>query len=77
MGRLVTCGIQLGCSRLVRRHRLTGINGLWTGKPSVAFFQLYPLLIHIGIFAGLPGIPDKLILSNVAFAGAGYYFTGQ
>jgi hypothetical protein len=43
------------------------------GKPAVAFFPLYPLLIHVGIWLNAPGIITALVISNAAFLGALYY----
>lgn len=47
----------------------------WTldGKPALAFFPLYPLLIHAATLTGLPAIVCGLVLSNAAFAGALLY----
>jgi hypothetical protein len=43
------------------------------GKPAVAFFPLYPLLIHLGVWLHVRGVIAALAISNAAFLGASYY----
>jgi hypothetical protein len=43
------------------------------GKPAVAFFPLYPLLVHLGTPPGLPEALTGLVLSSAAFLGALVY----
>ncbi|GAC1467969.1 MAG: hypothetical protein PVSMB7_15250 [Chloroflexota bacterium] len=43
------------------------------GKPALAFFPLYPLLVHLASRAGLPAEVAGLIVSNAAFAAALLY----
>jgi hypothetical protein len=43
------------------------------GKPAVAFFPLYPLLIRSGEWMRVPGIVAALAISSAAFLGALYY----
>jgi hypothetical protein len=43
------------------------------GKPAVAFFPLYPLLIHAGEMIHLPGILAAMTVSTTAFLGALFY----
>jgi|SRR5579884_2495417 len=43
------------------------------GKPAVAFFPLYPLLVRMGLSVGLPGLSFALLLSNVAFGASLFY----
>ena len=43
------------------------------GKPAVAFFPFYPLLIHIVRALGIPAIPAGMLVSNLAFLGALFY----
>jgi hypothetical protein len=50
-----------------------GYNWSIAGKPAVAFFPLYPLLIHAGEWLGLHGLVAGMLISNVAFAGALFY----
>lgn len=43
------------------------------GKPALAFFPLYPLLLHLSASVGMPAMMAGLILSNLAFAAALLY----
>jgi Gpi18-like mannosyltransferase len=43
------------------------------GKPALAFYPLYPLLIRAGMTLGMPGLVSALAVSNVAFFGALFY----
>lgn len=50
-----------------------GYNWEIRGHPAVAFFPLYPLLLHFGMRLGLPGMVAGLLVSNAAFVGALFY----
>lgn len=43
------------------------------GKTALAFFPLFPLLIRLGMAAGLPALVSAILLSNAAFLGALFY----
>lgn len=43
------------------------------GKPAVAFFPLYPLLVHVLWLSGIPATIAGLLISNAAFLGALFY----
>lgn len=43
------------------------------GKPALAFYPLYPLLIRAGMASGLPSMIAALLVSNLAFLGALLY----
>jgi len=43
------------------------------GKPAVAFFPFYPLLLRLGLSLGLPGLGVALVVSNVAFGVSLFY----
>src|SRR5947209_662490 len=43
------------------------------GKPALAFFPLYPLLLHLGSGWGVPVEVRAMLLSNAAFAAALLY----
>lgn len=43
------------------------------GKPAVAFFPLYPLLIGTGERLHMPGVAAAMVLSSAAFGGALFY----
>jgi hypothetical protein len=47
----------------------------WTldGKPALAFFPLYPLLLHIGAAAGVPAVAVGLLVANLAALAALFY----
>ncbi|HEX8919202.1 MAG TPA: mannosyltransferase family protein [Chloroflexota bacterium] len=44
-----------------------------SGHSSLAFFPLYPLLVHIADLSGLPSMVGAMILSNAAFLAALFY----
>jgi hypothetical protein len=43
------------------------------GKPALAFFPLYPFLVHAATSIGLPALLAGILISNVAFVGALFY----
>lgn len=43
------------------------------GKPSVAFFPLYPSIVHAIRALGFPAVPVGMLVSNLAFLGALFY----
>lgn len=43
------------------------------GKPALAFFPLYPALIHLGIAAGIPAIAAGMVIANACALGALFY----
>lgn len=43
------------------------------GKPAVAFYPLYPLLIHLGQALHIPGVAAGLLVANLAYLGALFY----
>lgn len=43
------------------------------GKPALAFFPIYPALIHGGIRLGIPAVAAALLIANVSALGAVFY----
>ena len=43
------------------------------GKPALAFFPLYPALIHLGMGLGIPPVVSGLVISNLCAVGALFY----
>src|SRR5947209_2957231 len=43
------------------------------GKPALAFFPLYPALIHLGMQLSLPAVAAGMIIANVAALAALFY----
>lgn len=43
------------------------------GKPALAFFPLYPALIHLGMGLGIPAVAAGLVISNLCTVAALWY----
>jgi hypothetical protein len=46
------------------------------GKPALAFFPLYPFLIHMSVQSGMAGVVGAMIVSNCAMSAALLYIRG-